>query len=247
MVRIKIKQHDITDCGAACLASVAAYYHLQLPLARIRQYASTDQKGTNLLGLREAAEKLGFEAKGVKAEIQHLKEVPLPSIAHVVLKNGLHHYVVVYKATVKEVEVMDPGHGDIQTHTSEAFQDIWSGALLLLLPKEDFLPRNEKVSVYQRFWFLLRPHQMFLLQCFTGAVIITILGLAPAIYIQKLTDFALPHHNKPLVNLLGLIMLFLLFFQVLLSVYKDIFLVKIGQQIDAKLILGYYKHLLRLP
>jgi len=32
-----IKQHDITDCGAACLSSVAAYYELQLPLARIRQ------------------------------------------------------------------------------------------------------------------------------------------------------------------------------------------------------------------
>lgn len=26
---IKIKQHDITDCGAACLASVCAHYGLQ--------------------------------------------------------------------------------------------------------------------------------------------------------------------------------------------------------------------------
>ena len=44
---IKIKQFDITDCGAACLASVCAYYGLQFPIARIRQYAFTDQKGTN--------------------------------------------------------------------------------------------------------------------------------------------------------------------------------------------------------
>ena len=42
---IKIKQHDITDCGAACLASVCAHYGLQYPVARIRQYAFTDQKG----------------------------------------------------------------------------------------------------------------------------------------------------------------------------------------------------------
>lgn len=35
---IKIKQHDITDCGAACLASVCAHYGLQFPVARIRQY-----------------------------------------------------------------------------------------------------------------------------------------------------------------------------------------------------------------
>ncbi len=51
-----IKQHDITDCGAACLASVAAFYKLQLPIARIRQYASTDKKGTNVLGMIEAAQ-----------------------------------------------------------------------------------------------------------------------------------------------------------------------------------------------
>ena len=45
---IQIKQHDITDCGAACLASVAAHYGLRLPVARIRQYAFTDKKGTNV-------------------------------------------------------------------------------------------------------------------------------------------------------------------------------------------------------
>ena len=46
----KIKQHDITDCGAACLASVCAHYGLRFPVSRIRQYAFTDQKGTNVLG-----------------------------------------------------------------------------------------------------------------------------------------------------------------------------------------------------
>lgn len=48
MPKITIKQHDITDCGATCLASVFAHYNLQLPIARIRQYASTDKKGTNV-------------------------------------------------------------------------------------------------------------------------------------------------------------------------------------------------------
>ena len=62
-----IKQHDITDCGAFCLASIVAFYGLMIPIARIRQYASTDKKGTNVLGLIEASSKLGLLAKGVKA------------------------------------------------------------------------------------------------------------------------------------------------------------------------------------
>ncbi|UGY11908.1 cysteine peptidase family C39 domain-containing protein (plasmid) [Bradyrhizobium septentrionale] len=34
---IKYKQRDATDCGAASLASVAAFYGYKLPLSRIRQ------------------------------------------------------------------------------------------------------------------------------------------------------------------------------------------------------------------
>ncbi|MFW5916414.1 MAG: cysteine peptidase family C39 domain-containing protein, partial [Bacteroidota bacterium] len=47
---INVKQHDITDCGAACLASIASHYRLKIPISRIRQMAGTDKKGTNVLG-----------------------------------------------------------------------------------------------------------------------------------------------------------------------------------------------------
>ena len=90
---IKIKQFDITDCGAACLASVCAYYGLQFPIARIRQYAFTDQKGTNILGLIEAANKLGLSAKGVRAKFEALYIVPKPVIAHVIVHEQLQHFV----------------------------------------------------------------------------------------------------------------------------------------------------------
>ena len=81
---IKIKQRDITDCGAACLASIAAHYKLQLPVSRIRQYAGTDKRGTNVLGLIEASERLGFQAKGAKGTLDSLQKIPLPAIAHLV-------------------------------------------------------------------------------------------------------------------------------------------------------------------
>ena len=92
---IKIKQRDITDCGAACIASISAHYKLNLPVARIRQMASTDKKGTNVLGLLEALEKLGFQAKGVRGEMDGLLKIPKPAIAHVIIKEVLQHYVVI--------------------------------------------------------------------------------------------------------------------------------------------------------
>jgi len=86
---MKIKQRDITDCGAACLASVAGHYRLKIPVSRIRQIAGTDKRGTNALGMVTAAEQLGFDAKGVKGGIDALPKIPLPAIAHVVLKDDL--------------------------------------------------------------------------------------------------------------------------------------------------------------
>ena len=85
---ILIKQHDLTDCGAACLASVSAHYGLNFPVARIRQYAATDKKGTNVLGMIEAAEKLGFAAKVLKVLSKvYIKFPNLPLLMWLLIRN----------------------------------------------------------------------------------------------------------------------------------------------------------------
>lgn len=247
MAKITIKQHDITDCGAACLASVASNYKLEIPIARIRQYAGTDKKGTNVLGMIEAAVKLGFEAKGVKGDFNSLSKIPLPAIAHIIVKETLHHFVVVYKVTDTFIEVMDPATGKLIQKSHDSFKKEWTGVLILLLPNDDFKQGNDKVSIFKRFWFLLKPHKFVLIQALVGAILYTILGLSTSIYIQKLTDHVLVGGNKNLLNLLSIVMLVIILIQVVIGVFKDIFIIKTGQQIDARLILGYYKHLMKLP
>ncbi|WP_234736165.1 peptidase domain-containing ABC transporter [Tellurirhabdus bombi] len=246
--RTKIKQRDITDCGAACLASVAAHYRLLLPVARIRQLAATDQKGTNVLGMIEAAQKLGFQAKGVKASFESLPKLPLPVIAHVTLRDrALHHYVVIFKITPQHVVVMDPADGQLHKKTHDEFKAEWTGLLVLLVPDETFKVGNEKKSVLQRFWQLLQPHRAVMGQALFGAMIYTILGLSSAIYVQKIVDNVLVNGNRNLLNLLSLIMIGLLLIQLFINATKSFFSLKTGQRIDAALILGYYKHLMTLP
>ncbi|MRG44294.1 peptide cleavage/export ABC transporter [Chitinophaga sp. SYP-B3965] len=243
----RVRQRDISDCGAACLASIAAHYQLQLPVARIRQLAATDSKGTNVLGVIEAANKLGFEAKGVKGPWEALFNIPKPAIAHVVVKEKLHHFVVIYKVTKTHVVVMDPADGLFHKLTHDAFKAIWTNVLILLMPREDFKAGNEKISHLQRFWYLLKPHKSVVLQALFGAIVYTILGLSTSIYVQKIIDNVLVEGNKNLLNLLGSIMILILLLQLFIGQLKSVFALKTGQQIDARLILGYYKHLLRLP
>jgi ABC-type bacteriocin/lantibiotic exporter with double-glycine peptidase domain len=243
---IKIKQRDITDCGAACLASVAEHYKRKLPVSRIRQIAGTDKRGTNVLGMVTAAERLGFDSKGVKGTVEALPKIPLPAIAHVVRKN-LQHYVVIYSVGKKQLIYMDPADGQIHKETIEEFQKIWSGVLILLVPGEIFKEENAKVSIYRRFWFLLAPHKSIVIQSLFGAAVYTILGLSTSIYIQKITDNVFVNGNKNLLNLLSIAMIVILLMQIFIGVCKSVFMLNTGQKIDARLILGYYKHLLKLP
>ncbi|MCF6351730.1 MAG: peptidase domain-containing ABC transporter [Cyclobacteriaceae bacterium] len=247
MATTKIKQRDITDCGAACLASVAEHYKLGIPVSRIRQYASTDKRGTNVQGLLEAAEKLNFQAKGVKGGFDSLAKIPKPAIAHIVVKEVLHHYVVIYKVTATHITVMDPAFGEMKKYTHEEFKKVWTGVLVLLLPNETFEAKTEKVSIMRRLWFLLKPHRGVMVQALVGAAIYTVIGLSTSIFLQKIIDYVIPTGNTSLLNLMAVVMLALLGLQLLIGGMKTVFMLKTGQQIDARLILGYYKHLLKLP
>lgn len=244
---IKIKQRDITDCGAACLASVASYYNLEIPVAKIRQMASTDQKGTNVLGLIEAANKMGFSAKGVRAEFEALKEVPMPVISHIVVKKVLHHFVVLYKVGKNIVTYMDPADGQLHKISHMDFKISWTGVLLLLMPNDEFRAVNQKVNNWSRFWFLIQPYKGVMLQSLIGAMIYTLLGLSTSIYVQKIIDHVFIGRNTNLLNLLSVTMIVLLLLQITIGFFKTLFVLKVGQRIDARLILGYYKHLLTLP
>ena len=244
---IKVKQRDITDCGAACLASVAAHYKLRMPVARIRQLAGTDKKGTNVLGLVEAAGKMGFLAKGVKGDWDSLFRIPSPSIAHVIIRDMLHHFVVLVKVTANYILIMDPAEGTLRKVSHDEFRKQWTGVLILIAPGERFKVSNEKISTSARFWTLIRPSRGILLQSLTGALVFSVLGLSMSLYVGKLVDNVLPGGNLNLLNLLGVAMLSIIILRLILNFFQTIFILKTGQKIDATLILGYYQHLLKLP
>ena len=241
-----IKQHDITDCGAACLASVSASYGLHIPIARIRQYASTDRRGTNALGMVEAASKLGFTCKAVRGAPESLGKIPLPGIAHV-LREQLQHFVVVYKVKPKGITFMDPEDGRFHTMPIKEFLTQWSGVLILLVPDESFRRANLKESSFRQFMQLLKPHRTVMNQALFGAMIYSILGLATSIYVEKIVDNVLGDGNVNLLHLLSVIMIVLLILRTFIGGMKSILALKTGQKLDATLILGYYKHLLTLP
>ncbi|MCK4853259.1 MAG: peptidase C39, partial [Bacteroidales bacterium] len=248
MKKIKnIRQHDQTDCGAACLASVAAYHGLQLSVSQVREMASTDRSGTNVMGILEAADKMGLIARGVKGPFDALPGAPTPSIAHIVLKNRIYHFVVLVAFGKHFIKYMDPAHGSTVKISHEAFQSIWTGVLIILSPSASFTREKKDTPVLNRFINLARPFRKIIRQAFAGAMVYSLLGLSTSLYVQKIMDFVLVNRNLNLLNLMSTAMIVLLIIRNLTSYFKNLFLLKTGHQIDSGLMMGYYRHLLTLP
>lgn len=144
-MEIRIKQYDITDCGAVCLASAAAYYKLNYTIAGIRKVAGTDQKGTTATGMIKAAESLGFRAIAGEGTTEALLQIPLPAIAHVIEQDVQQHYVVIYAIEANRVEYMDPADGKMHKESFEKFAKKWTNILILLIPGEQHQFRTSGV------------------------------------------------------------------------------------------------------
>lgn len=242
-----IKQHDMTDCGAACLATISKQYGFKTPITKIREVAGTDRQGTNAYGVIKAATELGFSAKGVKGNQEaFFSDFPLPAIAHVVVDDSLLHYIVIHKITKKQVIVADPGKGLVK-YTPEEFFKIWTGVLILLTPNEKFKKGNETKGLFERFLHLLVPQKNLMIQVFLASLIYTIFGILGAFYMKFLLDDILPYGLMKTLHILSIGIIGLYIFQMILSGFRTHLLIYLSQKLDIVLLLGYYEHVLKLP
>lgn len=253
-----VKQHDITDCGAACLATISKQYGFRTSITRIREVAGTDKQGTNAYGVIKAAEKLGFSAKGVKGDKEaFFSEFPLPCIAHVIVDGGLLHYVVIHKITKKQVIIADPGKGIVKLKSEDFFGENheegkppkyqWSGVLILMVPDTTFEKGDETKGLFQRFFHLLKPQKRLIINIFLASILLTIFGILGSFYFKVLIDDILPAGLLKTLHILSIGIILLNLFKVILSAIRSHLLLYLSQKLDIALLLGYYNHILKLP
>lgn len=242
-----VKQHDITDCGAACLATISKQYGLNLSISKIREVAGTDKQGTNAYGMIKAAEQLGFTAKGVKGnQDAFFSEFPLPAIAHVVVNGSLLHYVVIHKITKKQVIIADPGKGLLKVTPDDFFKE-WTGVLILMTPTVKFQKGNENKGILSRFFSLMIPQKRLLINIFLSSLMITIFGILASFYFRFIMDDIVPNSTRKTLVALSVGVIVLYIFKAILEAFRYHLMLYLGQKLDIPLILGYYEHVLGLP
>ncbi|PDY85338.1 peptidase domain-containing ABC transporter [Bacillus toyonensis] len=241
------KQFDLKDCGPACLAMISNYYGLNISISKIREIAGTDLQGTNVKGLIEAGEKLGFEVKGVKAKNREaLTKIPLPAIAHVVVNSGFLHYVVINKIKKNKIYVVDPEKGYI-TYLLDEFCQMWTGVLVIMTPGKKFEKNNKSQGTFSRFLFLLKDQKRLLVPLFFASIFFNLFGLLGAFYFKFLIDDIVTNQLLQTLHIVSIGIIILYVFKVILSYFRTHLILYLSRRIDIQLMLGYYRHVVGLP
>lgn len=243
-----VQQHDATDCAAACLAMVCLHYRKETTITKLRDLMGTDLKGTNLLGLSKCAETLGFTSQAVRVDREgFLSKYTLPAIANVVTKEGMTHFVVVFKVSEKYVVVGDPAK-DLLRMTVDEFYKGFTGAMLILLPNQEFETGKIKGGkILDRYLALLKPQTKLFAYGILASLLMTLLGIVSSIFNNVLFDEILPYRQENVLKLVIIVFLGINITQVVVSFVRQWMMMHLSIKIDIPLMLGYFKHIYNLP
>ncbi|MGX8706416.1 MAG: cysteine peptidase family C39 domain-containing protein, partial [bacterium] len=137
-----IMQMEALECGAACLAMVAAYYGKWVPLEQVRLDCGVSRDGSNAKNVLLAARNYGFEAKGYRMEVDAIRKVGVfPCIIHW----NFDHFVVLNGFTGNKACLNDPARGTVKV-SMEEFDAAFTGICIQIVPGPDFVPSGRRKS-----------------------------------------------------------------------------------------------------
>lgn len=261
------KQHDSMDCGPTCIRMVAKHYGKALNIETLRLHAQISKEGVSLLGIAEAAEKVGFNAKGVSLTYEELvKDAKLPAILHW----EQNHFVILYKVKGRfllrrndKLQIADPAKG-IVSYTKEELLNHWIstkdentgeplGVALLLGPTPAFYQQDED-SIHQSKgigWGMLlsylRQNKKYIFQVFLAMGIASMLQLVFPFLTQSIVDTGINNNDLPFIYLVLIAQFMLFFSRTIVEFIRSRLLLFISTHINASILSDFWIKLMKLP
>lgn len=258
------RQLDYMDCGPTCLRMISAFYGKSYSMDFLRSNSYITRSGVSLLGISEAAEKIGLKTLSVKLNYtQLIEEAPLPCILHW----NQEHFVVLYEAKKSfwsflpgkhpdRIVIADPGH-DLVTVDKETLLKCWistadkKGIALLLEPTNDFYqnedePKKEKLG----FGFLyeyLKPFKKYIFQLLLGMFFSSLLALVFPFLTQSLVDYGIHRQDFSFIHLILFSQLLLFLGGMGVDMIRNWILLHINTRISVSIISNFLVKLMKLP
>lgn len=242
------------DCGPTCLRMVAKYHGKDFNIRKLRETAQISKEGVSLLGISEAAEKIGFRTTGARLTFRHLAgAAPLPCILHW----DQNHFVVLPPQSIKsrnKVWIADPGEGLIRIDKS-VFLEKWAGTAgkgiaLILEPTPDFYENagdEHKQVSWHSLLFHLRQQRKFFLQVFLGLLVGSLLQLLLPYLTQSIVDTGIQAHDLHFIYIVLAAQFMLVLARTFIEFMRSRLLLFISTRINMALLTGFWFKLMKLP
>jgi len=259
-----VLQHDEKDCGAACIAMVAEYYGLKLPLVKCRNAVKVDNDGASMYGLIKGAEQIGLKGEALEGSYSELLgeiaegNIKYPFVARIITAEMFEHYIVVYKITDKEVIIGDPGKGKVK-YPIELFEGVWTGHIVAFEKTPEFKKGNERKGTLSRFLPLITSQKKLIAGVVAVSLFISFVSLVGSmvfeyivnnlVYAGQSASAATNILSALFSNIHGLCIavIVLYIFQGAVQVLRGYLLASMSKKIDIPLSMGFYDHLINLP
>ncbi|HUW92972.1 MAG TPA: peptidase domain-containing ABC transporter [Bacteroidales bacterium] len=250
-----VRQYDAMDCGPACISMIAQWHGKYLSLETIRNKAWITREGVSFLGLKTAAESLGFNVLGVKIPFSKLSDqAPLPCIVHW----QQNHFIVVNKIDKGRVWVSDPALGRHSLTTDEFLRgwssdssgDLPSGMALFLEPGEKFRDIKDDPRPGRGLQFLfpyLKPHRNKIALLLLGLVAGSLIQLAFPFLTQAIIDRGIANQDLKLIYLILLGQLALIAGRLIVEFVRGWMLLHLGTKLNITIVSDFLKKLMALP
>lgn len=248
-------QTESKDCGPTCIKIIAKHYGKVINTQKLRSLSETTREGSSLLGMSEAAEKIGFRSLGIQLTYNSILEAPLPCIVHW----NKAHFVVVYKFKKGRIYVSDPALG-LLTYSKEEFIKSWignnadgttpEGIALMLEPTPHFY--QEEYDEDQEFGFgfifkYLFKYKPFIAQLIIGLLAGSLLQLILPFLTQSIVDVGIKNQDINFIYLILFAQLFLFIGKAALEIIRSWILLHLSTRINISLISDFFIKLMKLP
>ena len=251
-------QADAKDCGPTCLRIISKYYGKSISLQQIRNLSETTREGSSLMGLSDAAEKLGYKTLGLKIDFTTLiEDIPLPCICHW----NKYHFVVIYKIDkTGKVYISDPSYGLI-TYSKEEFIRFWIGnnadenteeGVILVLEttpsffQNEFDENKSKASFSFLSKYLLK-YKFLVIQLAVGLLAGSLLSLIFPFLTQSIVDVGIQNQDLNFIYLVLLAQIMLFIGRTGLEVIRSWILLHLSARINISIISDFFIKLMKLP
>lgn len=252
-----LSQQDSMDCGPTCLRMVAKHYVRTLSAQELREAAEIGKDGVNMLGIAQAAERVGFKSLGVKVSLEKLKkEAPLPCIVHW----SQNHFIIVYKISKSQVFVADPARGLLK-YTFQEFESQWAttvtdgertGVALLLEPtaafyeNDTFAEKNKEKSFGALFQYFFK-YKSLVVQLGLGLLVGSMIQLIMPFLTQSVVDTGIQTRNLNFIYLVLAAQLMLFVGRMAVDFLRSWILLHVSTRINLSILSEFLGKLLKLP